>query len=47
MGTAIIEMKLAQGLVQLEQMLMWATFIDLRKAFDVMDREQLLEIQED
>ena len=26
---------------------MWATFIDLRKGFDAMDRECLLEILED
>ena len=37
-GTVIMEMKLTQGLAQLEQMSMWATFIDLRKAFDAMDR---------
>ena len=42
-----MEMKLAQGLAQLKQMPMWATFIDLRKAFDAMNRERLLEILED
>ena len=46
-GTAIMEMKLAQGLAQLEQMPMLATFIDLQKTFDTMDRERLLEILED
>ena len=46
-GTAIMEMKLAQGLAQLGQMPMWATFIDLWKAFDAMARERLLEILED
>ena len=35
------------GSAQLKQMPMWATFIDLRKAFDAMDREWLLEILED
>ena len=42
-----MEMILAQGLAQLKQVPMWATFIDLHKAFDAMDREQLLEILED
>ena len=42
-----MEMKLAQGLAQLEQMPMWVTFIALRKAFDALDRERLLEILED
>ena len=46
-GMAIMEMKLAQGLAQLKHMPMWATFINLRKAFDAMDRERLLEILED
>ena len=46
-GTTLTEMKLAQGLAQLEQVPMWATFIDLRKVFDAMDRERLLEILED
>ena len=43
-GTAIMEMKLAQGLAQLKQMPMGAIFVDLRKAFDAMDRERLLGI---
>jgi hypothetical protein len=34
-------------LAELEQMPIWATFIDLRKAFDAIDRERLLEIFED
>ena len=46
-GTAIMEMKLAQGLAQLDQMPMWATFIDLRKVFNAIDRERLLEILKD
>ncbi len=36
-GTGIIEVKLAQQLVHLEQMLFLGVFIDLRKAFDAMD----------
>jgi len=46
-STVIMEMRLAQGLAQLKQVPMWATFINLRKAFDAMDRERLLEILED
>ena len=45
--TAIMEMKLAQGLAWLEKVPMWATVINLHEAFDGMDMERLLEILED
>ena len=37
-GTAIIEAKLAQQLAHLEQAPFYGVFIDLKKAFDAMDR---------
>ena len=43
-GTAILEAKLAQQLAWLEQHPLYGIFIDLRKAFDAMDRERCLEI---
>jgi hypothetical protein len=43
-GTGIIEAKLAQQLAHLEQMLFFGIFINLRKAFDAMDRGCCLEI---
>ncbi len=43
-GTAIIEAKLAQQLAHLEQAPFYRVFIDLKKAFDAMDRERCLEI---
>jgi hypothetical protein len=39
MGTAIIEAKLAQQLSYLELKPFYGVFLDLRKAFDAMDRE--------
>ena len=36
-GTAILEVKLAQELAQLEQEPWYGGFIDLKKAFDAMD----------
>ncbi|KAL7550925.1 hypothetical protein ACHAWF_014991, partial [Thalassiosira exigua] len=41
-GTAILEAKLAQQLAWLEQHPLYGIFIDLRKAFDAMDRERCL-----
>ncbi len=43
-GTGIIEAKLAQQLAHLEQTPFFGIFIDLRKAFDAMDRGCCLEI---
>jgi hypothetical protein len=41
-GTAIIEAKLAQQLSYLELKPFYGVFLDLRKAFDAMDRERCL-----
>ena len=41
-GTAIIEVKLAQQLVYLEQEAFYSFFLDLKKAFDSIDREQVI-----
>ena len=43
-GTAIMEAKLAQQLACLEQVPLYGIFIDLRKAFDAMDRGRCLAI---
>ncbi len=43
-GTAIIELKLAQQLVHMEQELLFATFLDLRKAYNVLCRGRCLRI---
>ncbi len=43
-GTRIIEAKLAQQLAHLEQTPFFGIFIDLRKAFDTMDRGRCLQI---
>jgi hypothetical protein len=45
-GTAIIEAKLAQQLAHLEQVPFYGLFLDLKKAFDAMDRERCLMILE-
>ena len=45
-GTATIEAKLVQQLAYVEQDPLFAVFIDLRKAFDAMDRGRILEILE-
>ena len=45
-GTATIEAKLAQQLAFLEQEPFYGVFIDLRKAYDAMDRERCLAILE-
>ena len=45
-GTGIIEAKLAQQLAHLEQVPFFGVFIDLKKAFDAMDRERCLQILE-
>jgi hypothetical protein len=44
MGTAIIKAKLAQKLSYLEMQPFYGVFLDLRKAFDAMDREQCIMI---
>ena len=45
-GTAGIEAKLAQQLAYLRQTPLYGIFIDLRKAYDAMDRDRCLEIME-
>jgi hypothetical protein len=45
-GTAILEAKLAQQLAHLEQEPFYGVFLDLKKAFDAMDRERCLLILE-
>ncbi len=46
MGTTIIEAKLAQQLLYLELKPFYGVFLDLRKAFDVMDRERVIMLLE-
>ena len=46
-GTATAEAKLAQQLAFREQEALFETFIDLRKAYDAMDRGRCLEILEE
>ena len=41
-----IEAKLAQQLAHLEQVPFYGVFLDLKKAFDAMDREQCILILE-
>jgi hypothetical protein len=41
-GTAVIEVKLSQQLAHIEQTSFYWVFIDLKKAFDAMDREHCL-----
>ena len=43
-GTATLEVKLAQQLAYLEQGPLFGIFIDLKKAYDAMDRGRCLEI---
>ena len=45
-GTAGIEAKLAQQLAHLEQVPFYGVFLDLKKAFDAMDRERCILILE-
>ncbi len=45
-GMAILEAKLAQQLAHLEQEPFYGVFLDLKKAFDAMDRERCLLILE-
>jgi hypothetical protein len=45
-GTAILEAKLAQQLAYLKQEPFYRVFLDLKKAFDAMDRERCLLILE-
>ena len=45
-GTACIEAKLLQQLSKMVQTTLYFIFLDLRKAYDTVDREQLLEILE-
>ena len=41
-GTAIMELKLAQELARIDQDLLFLEFLDLRKAYDTVDRYRLL-----
>ena len=41
-GTAVMEAKLTQQLAHIEQTPFYGAFIDLKKAFDAMDRERCL-----
>ena len=43
-GTATTEVKLAQQLAYIEQVPLYGVFIDLRKAYDAIDRGRCLEI---
>ena len=43
-GTATTEVKLAQQLAYIEQVPLYGVFIDLRKAYDAMDRGRCLDI---
>ncbi len=45
-GTAVIEVKRTQQLAHIEQALFYGIFIDLKKAFDAMNRELCLLILE-
>ena len=45
-GTGTIEAKLAQQLAYLEQEPFYGVFLDLRKAFDAMDRGRVLHLLE-
>jgi hypothetical protein len=46
-GTGIMEAKLLQQLAFLEQCPLYGVFLDLRKAYDAMDRDRCLKILED
>ncbi len=46
MGMAVLAAKLAQQLAHLEQEHFYGVFLDLKKAFDTMDRERCLLILE-
>jgi hypothetical protein len=46
MGTAVLEAKLAQQLAHLKQEPFYRVFLDLKKAFNAMDRERCLLILE-
>ena len=46
-GTGIMEAKLVQQLAFVEQCPLYAVFIDLRKAYDAMDRGRCLDILRD
>ena len=45
-GTAILEVKLAQALACIEQAPLYMVFLDLRKAYDTVDRSRALEVFE-
>ena len=43
-GTATMEAKLAQQFAYLEQQAFYGVFLDLKKAYDAMDRERCIEL---
>jgi hypothetical protein len=43
-GTAAIEAKLDQSLAWCDQSLLYQIYVDLKKAYDALDREQTLKI---
>ena len=43
-GTALMEVKLNQQLAWLDQALLYQIYLDLKKAYDTLDRTQCLEI---
>jgi hypothetical protein len=45
-GTATIEAKLCQQLAAVDQVPLYQIYLDLRKAYDALDRERCLEILE-
>ena len=45
--TDIVKATLVQQIVYLEQVPLYGLFLDLRKAFDAMDRERCLQILKD
>jgi hypothetical protein len=46
-GTAIFEAKLFQQLAKVAQVPIFEIFLDLKKAYDTVDRERMLEILEE
>jgi len=45
-GTAIIEAKLLQQLAAINQVTLFEVFLDLKKAYDMLDQDRMLDILE-